>query len=100
MNTNSLMYVAADGNYGSATNITFIDASQFTSHDYDVLDMCGEDERGDVAAALGRRYDTHPRHAIYITHEEMQKMRMASMAGDHEEAMNVLRDAFNRSFNF
>lgn len=46
------MYVTPDGTYGDAAEIVFVDDSQFTDFEWQILDEVSDNYRMDIASAL------------------------------------------------
>lgn len=47
-----MIYVAADGNYGSAENLVIIDTTNWTADDWELLDTAGDSERIETALQI------------------------------------------------
>jgi hypothetical protein len=61
-----LAYFASDGNFGDATDLVLIDVSNFTSEDWEELDMVPDNERQERAIELAKSYNQNSETTHYI----------------------------------
>jgi len=70
----ALMYVAADGSYGDATNLLIVDATDFIGADYEALDGVVDGERQEEAREIAHYRMTEPITWAWMTEDEAAQM--------------------------
>lgn len=103
----TMLYVAQDGSYGDATDLLLVDATDFTSEDYEALDAVDDGYRREEAAEIGTYRMAEPLRWAWMTEAEAAQMldsleaavRILTDAGQIgiAEQIGDVRDVFNRS---
>ncbi len=109
----ALMYVAADGSYGDATNLLIVDATDFIGADYEALDGVDDGERQEEAQEIAHYRMTDPITWVWMTSIEAAQMLdtltnviellieegrpgLAEEIGDVRDVLNRLTDGYTR----
>lgn len=70
----TLLYVAKDGSYGDATDLLLVDATDFTSDDYESLDGVDDGYRREEAAEIAVYRIADPLRWAWMTEDEAHQI--------------------------
>lgn len=81
----TLLYIAADGNYGDASDLLLIDAREFDNEDYLTIDNENDSDRQEKGAEIALAKEMEPLKWFYATEYEC-----AQILDTLEAAINAL----------